>query len=339
VIAAHHVLQPVDAGLGSPQTALSTLVALGRAEQVAGTEAAQPTGFATLDDVLSGGPRAGELLLVGGRPGVGKTVACLQWARNMARRGVVAIYLCFDHEPATLLTRLLACELGEAALATGRLVGPDASFVELQGRLRDVVAGALTLREALDSDPLLHRAEQQLAAYGDRLVLFPGSGVHTDLAAVDGAVGDVAGEPCVLFVDYVQKVPVAPAVATEGERVRRAIGGLKELALDRRVPVVAVSAVDELGLTARRVHLHHLRGASALAHEADTVVMLNDKADLVPAGRSSDVAREGNRRRVVFSVEKNRQGSSGVDLEFVTHFDSFRFDPQGGVVPDRLWRA
>jgi predicted ATP-dependent serine protease len=34
---------------------------------------------------------SGEVLLVGGKPGVGKTIACLQWARSMARQGVVAV--------------------------------------------------------------------------------------------------------------------------------------------------------------------------------------------------------------------------------------------------------
>jgi replicative DNA helicase len=331
------LVQPRDLGRGEPRTALSALVALHQAEAGDHLEAAQPTGFSPLDDVLSGGPRPGEVLLVGGKPGVGKTIACLQWARSMARRGVVAVYLCFDHDPAALVARLLACELREAALATGRLVDPDPAFEELQGRLRDVAAGALTLGEALDSDPLLRRAEQRMAAYGDRLVLFPGSATSTDVAALGDAVGDYAGEPCVVFVDYVQKLPVAPAVATEGERVRRAIGGLKELALEQHVPVVAVSAADERGLTARRLHLHHFRGAPALAYEADAVVVLNDKAAIAAKARVTSPAHHDDRRRVVFTVEKNRHGTTGIDLEFVKQFDSYRFDPQGAAVSDRLW--
>ena len=51
-----------------------------------------PTGFQPLDDVLNGGFRAQDLVLLGGRPGIGKTVAALQWARWMAMQGHTAIF-------------------------------------------------------------------------------------------------------------------------------------------------------------------------------------------------------------------------------------------------------
>src|SRR5688572_15358599 len=43
------------------------------------------TGFVPLDDVLNGGLRPGELLIVGGPFGVGKTIFGLQVARNVVR--------------------------------------------------------------------------------------------------------------------------------------------------------------------------------------------------------------------------------------------------------------
>ena len=71
------------------------------------------TGFDPLDEVLGGGIRPGEVVLLGGKPGVGKTIACLQAARAMAQQGVAVVYLCYEHDDVTLLTRLLSCELGE----------------------------------------------------------------------------------------------------------------------------------------------------------------------------------------------------------------------------------
>ncbi len=46
-----------------------------------------PTGFSALDRVLVGGLRTQNLTLIGGRPGAGKTIALLQWARSMALAG------------------------------------------------------------------------------------------------------------------------------------------------------------------------------------------------------------------------------------------------------------
>ena len=43
------------------------------------------TGFAALDQWIGNGLRQGELLLLGGAPGVGKTTLCLQIARNIAK--------------------------------------------------------------------------------------------------------------------------------------------------------------------------------------------------------------------------------------------------------------
>ncbi|MFA5787823.1 MAG: DnaB-like helicase C-terminal domain-containing protein, partial [Actinomycetota bacterium] len=72
-----------------------------------------PTGFEPLDRVLGGGLRPGELTLVGGIPGVGKTIATLQWARNIASQGRTTIFACYEHEEVDLLVRLLALEMGE----------------------------------------------------------------------------------------------------------------------------------------------------------------------------------------------------------------------------------
>jgi replicative DNA helicase len=324
-------------GRGEMRSALSTLVDLHQLTPDTVNAVGYTTGFAPLDEAMSGGVRPGELLLVGGKPGVGKTVACMQWARHMAMRGVVTVYLCFEHDPVTFVARLLSCELREAALAEGRHL--ELALEELHGRLRDVASGALTLREALDSDPLLGHAERRLAAYADRLVLFQGSGSRTDVAAVGDAVSRFAGEPCVVFVDYVQKVPVHAPLASETARVGHVIEALKELALDQHLPVVAISSADQAGLAARRLHLHHFRGSAALAYEADVVVVLNDKLDIVSRAHVAYSANriEEFRRQVVFSIEKNRNGMSDVDLEFVKEFGSYRFEPQGSRVAERLW--
>ncbi len=42
-------------------------------------------------------------------------------------------------------------------------------------------------------------------------------------------------------------------------------------------------------------------------------------------------------RHVVFSVEKNRNGSAGVQLEFEKDFAHYRFHQQGRFVADQLW--
>src|SRR5512135_3909255 len=59
-----------------------------------------PTGFTPLDEVLNGGIRPGELLMIGGAFGVGKTIWALQVARNAVLNdpSVHALYICYEHD-------------------------------------------------------------------------------------------------------------------------------------------------------------------------------------------------------------------------------------------------
>ena len=70
-----------------------------------------PLGLTPLDRTLGGGVRSGELMLIGGAQGTGKTTLALQVARNIAQSGQAnALYVCFEHDEEYLLNRLMAME-------------------------------------------------------------------------------------------------------------------------------------------------------------------------------------------------------------------------------------
>src|SRR5919107_1829255 len=72
-----------------------------------------PTGFGLLDTYLGGGLRGGELALVGGPHGLGKTAFALQVARYAASIGRSALIFSYEHDASTLLQRLITVEAGE----------------------------------------------------------------------------------------------------------------------------------------------------------------------------------------------------------------------------------
>ncbi len=290
-----------------------------------------PTGFEPLDHTLGGGLRTGDLALVGGLPGAGKTVATLQWARNIARGGGTVVYACYEHDESALVTRLLLAEAGKL-IPTGD--GSPAG--KLRGLLRRVSAGSVTLDEAVAEDDLLGAAREQVATYADRLWLVRASGAATDLAALEQMVAAPPGGRTALFVDYLQKIPSAGG--DEAERVTRVVEGLKEVALAWGTLVVAVVAGDQSGLDSRRLRLHHMRGSAALAYEADVAIMLNGKYQSVAkAHRAYDPVRaEAFKHEVVFTVEKNRDGPAPVNIEFRKDFEHYRFVQTGDYVSERL---
>ncbi|MGH8875475.1 MAG: hypothetical protein ACRDVM_09540 [Acidimicrobiia bacterium] len=126
--------------------------------------------------------------------------------------------------------------------------------------LREVAAGARSLEHALQVAPVVASAYDRLVSYADRLLLVLASGAHTDLEELRGMVDQ--HQPAVLVVDYLQKVPVAALDLSELEQITRVTQGLKELAMDGDLAVVAVAAADRDGLHAPRLRLRHLRGSS-----------------------------------------------------------------------------
>lgn len=311
-----------------PRTLAEVTASLGRDGNVPG---ALPTGFEPLDTALEGGVKTRELTLVGGTPGVGKTAATLQWARNIAYAGFPVVYLCYEHDDTALLGRLLLLEVGNLSGGNGlAAVGGTREII------RQVVRGQRDLQQELAGNMLLRAAYGRLEAYANNLALVRGSSIDTNMESIEAYASAVAPGGAV-FVDYLQKIPGVPGV-TDEEKVIHQAEGLKELAMLHDVAIVAVVAGDQSGLNVRRLRMHHLRGAAGLAYECDLAIMLNDKYLAVSKRHSAHdpVRAEGFKRQVVFSVDKNRDGQANLDLEFTKDFPHYRFDPHGGFVEDQL---
>lgn len=293
-----------------------------------------PTGFSVLDEILGGGLHAGELVLLGGPPGVGKTIAALQWARTAARAGQTAIFVCYEHSPTTLLVRLLGLE-------TGELGGKDEPFTsDLAALLAQGDAAGRSLEAVLADHAAGADVLARVREYADRLMFVQASGAHTTLASVADLVEEHrrADSATVVFVDYLQKVPLQPEPPTEAEKVTRTVEALKDLALELGVAVVLLSAVDAEGMRSSRLRMYHLRGSSAIAFESDVVLMMNAKEKTVSKVHLSydPIGARSFRDWVVVSIEKNRGGPNLIDLEFKKDFRHFRLHPAGGVVSESL---
>src|SRR5215475_15772606 len=78
-----------------------------------------PTGFDPLDTYLGGGLRGGELTLIGGAQGVGKTTFALQVLRNVVAAGGSALYFSYEHDSETLLTKIIGIEAAHQTFGAG----------------------------------------------------------------------------------------------------------------------------------------------------------------------------------------------------------------------------
>ena len=291
------------------------------------------SGFSGLDPALSGGFRAGSLVLLAGPQGLGKSTFALQIARNIAVARRPVIYFSYEHDPEDMTQKLLALEAGlldetdQVRLTNIRSVFDDLWLSSLERRLEALPSGV----EALE----------KVATYSEMLFLHRSTGTRTDLDAIEQAVravGQLTGANPFVVVDYLQKVKVA-GVHDEDARSTRIVEGLKDLAIDLDTPILAIAAADKEALVSgRRMRTNHLRGSSALAYEADIVLVLNNKYDIVARHHLTYDLGNAERFRewAVLTVEKNRFGRDNAVMEFHTRFDQSRFDPEGQLVKEQL---
>jgi replicative DNA helicase len=321
IVSVRGVLQQLDGDVRS-----------GRANGLRGI----PTGFSPLDSYLHGGLRVGELFLLGGAQGVGKSTWALQVARHIALNGDGRVlYVCYEHSEEFLLERLIAMESALAGDEDPISIGDLRNLLAARAGAGDAERGIGDLLAELgQAKPVL----QRLAGYEERLFLVK-AGALTTVEAIGSLARACPGSgPLVVMVDYLQKVSVYPEPLGEQEQARRSVEGLKELAMSQSVVVMAVVAADAEGVKAQRMRIHHLRGDPALAYEADVVLILNDKHRAVARHHvvyHPNVA-EGFRNWVVFSLEKNRGGVDGVDFELRKRFAHSCFDPVGGFMSEQL---
>ncbi len=331
-----------DTGSMAPRSALDVLVDLN--DKVVSGQLGEyqpvPLGMTPLDKTIGGGLRPGELLLIGGAQGTGKTTMALQMARNVAASGQASVlYLCFEHDEPYLLNRLIALE---SALAH---MPQKAGAIKIQD-VRKEILGTWSAEGSeapnLANNPRLRPSLDRIARYGQNLFLLRGSATASTINNVRSLVQDfrkLAGDRRLLvIVDYLQKVPQIPEPDTESEKVTYVVNGLKDIALSEEVPMIAIVAADKEGLKASRLRNFHLRGSSAINYEADIILILNEKYHIVAKVNIEFNPYQAQRFRdwVIVSVEKNRGGQDNVDLEFEKHFEYSCFDPNGRTVQEKL---
>ncbi|MEJ7697675.1 MAG: DnaB-like helicase C-terminal domain-containing protein [Candidatus Limnocylindrales bacterium] len=132
-----------------------------------------PLGFTPMDKTIGTGLRAGELLLIGGAQGTGKTTMALQMARNIASGGQAnVLYICFEHDEPYLLSRLIAMESALAHLPH------KTGAIKIQDVRKEILGTWMaegTTAPQLANNPRLRPSLDRIARYGQNLFLLRGS--------------------------------------------------------------------------------------------------------------------------------------------------------------------
>lgn len=253
-----------------------------------------PTGFADLDKMTSGF-QPGDLVIVAGRPSMGKTALSLNIGEHVAvEQGLPVAVFSMEMAATQLAMRMLGSvgRLDQHKLRTGRLADDD--WPRLTHAIQKMNEAQLYIDETPALSPIELRARSRR------------------LARTCGKLG-------LIIVDYLQLMSSASGHgenrATEISEISR---GLKALAKELDCPVIALSQLNR-SLEQRpnkRPIMSDLRESGAIEQDADIILFIYRDEVYNP-----DSADKGTAELI---IGKQRNGPIGnVRLTFMGQFTKF----------------
>jgi replicative DNA helicase len=207
------------------------------------------TGFKDLDSLL-GGIYPGELVIVGGRPGMGKTAFCVQVASHRARQGDVCLVAELEMRDRELILREMcaAAEVSMHSIRSGKMTNAD------YYRLAEAAGSVAELPLYIDDQP--KQTVEHIYLRARRL-------------------RQQAGKLSLIVIDNFQLM----RSTKRGDRYERFCelsADLKSLTKELDVPVMLVSHlgrdIERRPVKKRRPLLSDLKETGALEQDADVVL-------------------------------------------------------------------
>ncbi len=251
-----------------------------------------PTGFLDLDK-LTAGFQPSDLVIVAGRPSMGKTALCLNLARYAAVESQIPV-------------AVFSLEMAKEQIAF-RLLGTEAK-IEF-GRLR---SGALTREEW----PRLTRAAGTLA----RAPIFVDDTPALAVAELRAKARRLKAEHHLgmVIVDYLQLLRGRANTERREQEISEISRTLKAIAKELSVPVIALSQLNRQVESRgdRRPQLSDLRESGAIEQDADVILFVYRDEVYHPDSEDKGIAE--------VIVGKQRNGPTGfVKLAFLGPFTAF----------------
>lgn len=212
-----------------------------------------PTPWPNLNAVLKGGAVPGELVVLAGRPGLGKTALAGCWALETARRVGPVLFVSCEVKAETLGARFLARE--------GRI--DNRAFRQGLGESRAQLPAMRGAADALRDLPL-RIADSSLRAVRP--------------AEVRRLARGIKGGVSLVVVDYLQLMYPDEKHESREREIADMSRSMKRMAVELNCPVLLLSQlnrkVEEGG---REPQLSDLRESGAVEQDADIVIMLHSE--------------------------------------------------------------
>jgi replicative DNA helicase len=245
-----------------------------------------PTGFADLDTKTSG-LQPGDLIIIAGRPSMGKTALALNIGEHVAiDKGMPVAVFSMEMGASQLALRMLSSvgRIDQQRLRTGRLQDDD--WPRLSSAMQKMQESQLFI----DETPAM---------------------TAIDLRARARRLARTCGKLSLIIVDYLQLMSASSDGENRATEISEISRGLKALAKELHVPVVALSQLNRTveSRTDKRPVMSDLRESGAIEQDADLILFIYRDEVYNPDTNDKNVAE--------IIIGKQRNGPIGrINLRF-----------------------
>lgn len=298
------------------EVAVEVIDAAEHRQQHPGEEQGVAMGFRDLDEHV-GGMHAGDLIVVAGRPAMGKSALAMQIAENVGRQG---------HEVAVFNLEMTDAQLAARAIAIGaRTSAKPFRSNEWTG----------------DSWSRVRAARHALGARLDRVWVDDTAGVT--LADVRARLRrlqrHVGGKIGLIVVDYLQLVEGPDSISSREQQVAHNMRGLKKTAKEFQCPLIVLSQLSRKveERVDKRPIMADLRESGSIEQDADTILFTFRPGYYQPESTDRKI-----RTAAEVIVAKGRHSGTGqIDLNFeesqARFFDLTDEQRRHGTAPPVDW--
>lgn len=227
-------------------------------------------------NTIIGGLRPGALYIVGARPGVGKTIVGLQLAWHLSKTGPVSFH---------------SLEMGKTELYN-RIIAMEASVY-----LGNLEKGTIREHEWEKIAMTIKSTKHELAIHDKS-----GQTIQQIRAVANSVKSD--GNLSAIVVDYLGLIQDTEKGRKRYEMITDISIGLKNLARDLEVPVIALAQLNR-GPEQRKnsePDMADLRDSGGIEQDADVVILLHRE--------QVEGDQEWERSQMIMNVAKNRHGTT-----------------------------
>ena len=251
-----------------------------------------PSGFLKFDE-LTTGFQPSELVIVAGRPSMGKTAFCMNIAQYAAMQHKIPVAIfSLEMSKSQIVQRMLCSEARIDTHALRRGVMPEEDWPKLSMAASRLSSAPIFIDDSAGISPLEIKAKARRLKAQHNLGL--------------------------IVIDYLQLIQTGLKIENRQQEISQISRSLKGLARELNIPVIAVSqlsrAVEQRSI--QRPRLSDLRESGALEQDADLVAFIYREEYYKPKGGKKGIAE--------VIISKQRNGPTGtVELAFLKEYTRF----------------